>query len=109
MQEQKAKVWVVGDYKKDTDRYLRFITESNVDLIYTSEPWEYREFLKEHQIQTLPLPKTAVSISELVSVIKQNDPSCLVGFILTKEEAERMKCGGAKESKECQTKLTLAV
>lgn len=109
MQEQKAKVWVVGDYKKDTDRYLRFITESNVDLIYTSEPWEYREFLKEHQIQTLPLPKTAVSISEMVRVIKQNDPSCLVGFILTKEEAERMKCDGVKESKESQTKLTLAV
>lgn len=88
MKQGKFKVWVVEEYKKDRDRYLRFIIESNVDLVYSSEPWEYREYLKPYGVEVLPLPRNYYNLDVLERTAKFNNPSQVIGFILTNEEAD---------------------
>lgn len=88
MQQGKSKVWIVEDYKKDRDRYLRFIIESNIDLVYSSEPWEYREYLKPYGVEVLPLPRVFNDLDSLERTAKYNNPLQVIGFILTKEESE---------------------
>lgn len=79
-------VWIPSRYKKDEDRFLKLISDSGVDIIITSEPWEYREFLKTNNIVVLPLSNKTSSIKEISNIVNSSYACNAIGYILTESE-----------------------
>lgn len=84
-------VWIPNRYKKDKDRFLKLICDSDVDIIVTSEPWEYREFLKTNDVVVLPLTDSVSSIEEMTTIIRESYACKAIGYILSNDEYDRLQ------------------
>ena len=84
-------VWVPNRYKKDKDRFLKLICDSGVDIIITTEPWEYREFLKSNDVVVLPLSDSVNSIEEMTAIIRESYACKAIGYILSDDECDRLQ------------------